>query len=69
MRVEVLEKDKVITRGEVVKVIRSQSIESIKATSELEIKTDEGKIITIVLDKGLQLRIGATFKNESTQHN
>lgn len=58
---EVIEKDKVITRGEVVKVIRSQPIDNKKSVSEIEIKTDEGKIVIIPLGKGLQLRIGATL--------
>lgn len=62
MHVEVIEKDKVITQGEVIKVIKSESVNSKKAVSELEIKTDKGKIVKILLDKGLQLRIGATFK-------
>lgn len=61
MHVEVIEKDKVITRGEVIKVIKSQLIDNKNSVSEIEIKTDEGKIVTVALDKGLQLKIGTSL--------
>lgn len=60
--IEVIEKDKIIIQGRMIKITKDQFTDNKKSISEIEIMTNEDKIVKIMLNKGIRLKIGGNLK-------